>query len=108
MTKSVPGGRTSERLGNTTKRAEGRAICGAAGLLSSPPMAPAQSTGRAPFDANSPSDHSGRMMGGLESSAKNALGRVGKVVLGKWHLDAVLGVGGMATVYAATHRNGKR
>ncbi len=26
----------------------------------------------------------------------------------KWHLDALLGVGGMAAVYAATHRNGKR
>ena len=26
----------------------------------------------------------------------------------KWHLDSVLGVGGMAAVYAATHRNGKR
>src|SRR5262249_41439712 len=27
---------------------------------------------------------------------------------GKWHLDALLGVGGMASVYAATHRNGQR
>jgi serine/threonine protein kinase len=26
----------------------------------------------------------------------------------KWKLDSVLGVGGMAAVYAATHRNGKR
>ncbi len=37
-----------------------------------------------------------------------ALGRVGTVLRGKWHLDALLGVGGMAAVYAATHRNGKR
>jgi len=34
--------------------------------------------------------------------------RLGTVLNGKWHLDAVLGVGGMATVYAATHRNQKR
>ena len=27
---------------------------------------------------------------------------------GKWRLDSVLGIGGMATVYAATHRNQKR
>jgi serine/threonine-protein kinase len=26
----------------------------------------------------------------------------------KWRLDALLGIGGMAAVYAATHRNGKR
>ncbi len=34
--------------------------------------------------------------------------RVGTVVNGKWHVDAVLGVGAMAAVFAATHRNGKR
>jgi serine/threonine-protein kinase len=34
--------------------------------------------------------------------------RIGKVLNGKWHLDALLGVGGMAAVYAATHRNGNR
>jgi serine/threonine-protein kinase len=33
--------------------------------------------------------------------------RLGSVLRGKYHLDRVLGVGGMATVYAATHRNGK-
>ena len=37
-----------------------------------------------------------------------ALARVGKILRGKWHLDALLGVGGMAAVYAATHRNGTR
>jgi serine/threonine-protein kinase len=30
------------------------------------------------------------------------------VLRGKWRLDKLLGVGGMAAVYAATHRNGKR
>jgi hypothetical protein len=34
--------------------------------------------------------------------------RVGETLLDKWHLDALLGVGGMAAVYAATHRNGMR
>jgi serine/threonine protein kinase len=37
-----------------------------------------------------------------------ALERVGKTLRGKWHLDALIGVGGMASVYAATHRNGAR
>ncbi len=34
--------------------------------------------------------------------------RVGTVVNGKWHVDALIGSGGMAEVYAATHRNGRR
>lgn len=34
--------------------------------------------------------------------------RVGQVLREKWRLDRLLGVGGMAAVYAATHRNGKR
>lgn len=34
--------------------------------------------------------------------------RVGTTVKGKWTIDALLGVGGMAAVYAATHRNGQR
>ncbi len=37
-----------------------------------------------------------------------ALARVGTTLREKWKLDAVLGVGGMAVVYAATHRNGTR
>ena len=31
---------------------------------------------------------------------------VGQTLHGKWHVDSVIGVGGMATVFAATHRNG--
>lgn len=34
--------------------------------------------------------------------------RVGETVCGKWHLDRVIGVGGMAAVYEATHRNRNR
>ncbi|HEV3191346.1 MAG TPA: protein kinase [Polyangiaceae bacterium] len=37
-----------------------------------------------------------------------ARSRVGTTLGGKWHLDTLLGVGGMAAVYAATHRNGSR
>jgi hypothetical protein len=34
--------------------------------------------------------------------------RVGSTLRGKWRLDDLRGVGGMAAVYAATHRNGAR
>src|ERR1700677_5142164 len=34
--------------------------------------------------------------------------RVGTVLREKYHLDSILGSGGMAVVYAATHRNTKR
>ncbi len=36
----------------------------------------------------------------------HARARIGKVIQGKWRLERLLGVGGMAAVYAATHRNG--
>ncbi|HYQ01753.1 MAG TPA: protein kinase [Polyangiaceae bacterium] len=34
--------------------------------------------------------------------------RLGTVLKGKWRLDSLIGVGGMASVYAATHRNQAR
>ena len=34
--------------------------------------------------------------------------RIGTVIKGKWTLDSLLGVGGMAAVYGASHRNGQR
>jgi serine/threonine protein kinase len=42
------------------------------------------------------------------SELDRARARVGKTLHGKYRLDAVLGVGSSAAVYAATHRNKKR
>lgn len=39
---------------------------------------------------------------------RRASARVGSVLREKWHLDRLLGLGGMAAVYEATHRNGSR
>ena len=39
---------------------------------------------------------------------QRAQARVGALLNGRWRLDKLVGVGGMAAVYAATHRNGKR
>jgi serine/threonine-protein kinase len=60
--------------------------------------------------------HAVETAGAVEASADGsssplvsmARSRVGSTLRGKWHLDALLGVGGMAAVYAATHRNGRR
>lgn len=49
---------------------------------------------RLPGEASSPSPNDGPEK------------RIGAVIQGKWTVDALLGVGGMASVYAATHRNG--
>ena len=43
-----------------------------------------------------------------DERVQRALSQVGMVIRDRWHLDAVLGVGGTAAVFAATHRNGKR
>jgi hypothetical protein len=43
---------------------------------------------------------------GGDNDGPNA--RVGTVIKGKWSIESLLGVGGMAAVYAASHRNGQR
>jgi eukaryotic-like serine/threonine-protein kinase len=42
------------------------------------------------------------------SDAPKPDGRIGQTLNGKWHVDRVIDIGGMATVYEATHRNGRR
>jgi len=43
-----------------------------------------------------------------DERVERASSRIGNLIRDRWRLDAVLGVGGTASVYAATHRNGKR
>lgn len=43
-----------------------------------------------------------------KANRERAEQRLGKLLKGKWKLDSLLGVGGMAAVYAATHRNKSR
>jgi eukaryotic-like serine/threonine-protein kinase len=43
-----------------------------------------------------------------DPTVSRAIARVGTTLHEKWHLDALLGIGGTAVVYAATHRNGSR
>lgn len=44
----------------------------------------------------------------LANHAPGAQARLGTTLSGKWRLDKVLGVGGVATVFLATHRNKSR
>ncbi len=41
------------------------------------------------------------------SGEVDPVSRVGTVIRGKWRVDSLVGSGGMASVYAATHRNGQ-
>src|SRR6266513_907425 len=43
-----------------------------------------------------------------DEQTRLARDRVGRLLRDRWRLDELLGIGGMAAVYAATHRNGKR
>ena len=43
---------------------------------------------------------------GMAAIKQKARERLGEWIRGKYRLDALLGIGGMATVFAATHRNG--
>jgi len=44
----------------------------------------------------------------VKVATERAEARIGSVIKDKWRLDKLLGVGGMACVYSATHRNKKR
>jgi eukaryotic-like serine/threonine-protein kinase len=44
----------------------------------------------------------------VDPEVARARARVGQTLRGKWRLEQLIGVGGMAAVYAATHRNGMR
>ncbi len=44
----------------------------------------------------------------LDPMLMRARARAGTTLRSKWRLDGLLGMGGMAAVYAATHRNGSR
>ena len=44
----------------------------------------------------------------MDVAYASARDRLGKTLCGKYHLDEVLGVGGTAVVFRATHRNGNR
>ena len=46
--------------------------------------------------------------GDRERRLREAEARIGTTLRGKWHLDTLLGLGGMGAVYEATHRNGMR
>ncbi|HEX7603831.1 MAG TPA: protein kinase [Polyangiaceae bacterium] len=46
--------------------------------------------------------------GDRERRIREAQARIGSTLRGKWHLDTLLGLGGMGAVYEATHRNGMR
>ncbi|HEU4408080.1 MAG TPA: serine/threonine-protein kinase [Polyangiaceae bacterium] len=48
------------------------------------------------------------MDGADDELLEGARARVGRVLKDKWHLDKLLGLGGMAAVYEATHRNRSR
>ncbi len=54
------------------------------------------------------SDHEELIASYDEERFARAKARVGECICGKWTLDELLGSGGMAAVYAATHRNGRR
>lgn len=48
------------------------------------------------------------MFGSAQERIAQAEARVGTTLRGKYRIERVLGVGGMASVYEATHRNGRR
>jgi len=60
--------------------------------------------GTEPLSSSSPDVHT--PPGASEDVTAQCLAKVGMTLSGKWHLERLVGVGGMASVYAARHRNG--
>src|SRR5882724_11142030 len=54
------------------------------------------------------SEFLGGFVPGEGEAMRSAKRRIGRMLCNRWHVDSLLGMGGMASVYAATHRNGKR
>jgi eukaryotic-like serine/threonine-protein kinase len=44
----------------------------------------------------------------VDERTRLAMSRLGELVLGKWRLERVIGIGGMAAVFEASHKNGSR
>ncbi|MDP8999145.1 MAG: serine/threonine protein kinase [Myxococcota bacterium] len=62
-----------------------------------------------PFNPSAELEHGfGASPSSVDPLILRARERLGSALGNKWRLDEVLGVGGMATVYAASHRNGSR
>ena len=49
-----------------------------------------------------------RLTVSVEERTRLAKARLGQSVLGKWQLERLIGIGGMAAVFEAVHRNGNR
>src|SRR5689334_11841437 len=49
-----------------------------------------------------------RLTVSIEERTRLAKARLGQSVLGKWRLEQLIGIGGMAAVFEAVHRNGSR
>jgi serine/threonine-protein kinase len=49
-----------------------------------------------------------RLTVSIDERTRLAQARLGQLVLGKWRLERLIGVGGMAAVFDATHKNGNR
>src|SRR5690348_16346766 len=49
-----------------------------------------------------------RLTVSIDERTRLAKARVGQLVLGKWRVEQLIGVGGMAAVFEATHKNGNR
>ncbi len=57
--------------------------------------------------ADNPASNPSADVAGQDEKSR-ARARLGKTIKGKYRLDSMLGIGGMATVFACTHRNGSR